>query len=186
MKNMVTAIKIFLLMTLITGIIYPAIITLYSLVFVGEKSAGSFISRGRIKVGSELIAQKFINSRYFWNRPSSIDYNPITSGASNLGPTSKELQNQVEIRKNALLQADENEIAIPQDLLFASGSGLDPHISPEAAFYQAPRVAKSRGLELGTVNKLIVELTEAPQYGIFGDSRINTLKLNLAIDDYKK
>ncbi len=191
MKNLIIAGKLFFLMTLITGVIYPASITLYCYFFVKEKSIGSFIEKNGTKIGSELIAQKFNDPKYFWNRPSSIDYNPLLSGASNLSLTSLELKNQVDIRKQQLLKVNEfevnnNEVLIPQDLLFASGSGLDPHISPKAAIFQATRVAKIRNINISTVYKIINDLTESPQYGIFGDQRINTLKLNFALDNLKK
>lgn len=172
-----------LALTVVTGILYPGLISIYSVLLIKDKAQGSLLMQKEQIIGSELLAQKFAQTRYFWNRPSSIDYNPSSSGASNQGPTSEALKKQVEDRTKLLKEAhSENHNAIPQDLLFASGSGLDPHISPEAAQYQALRIAKVRKLSLNSVLSLIAQMTEKPQFGILGESRVNVLKLNLTLD----
>jgi K+-transporting ATPase ATPase C chain len=135
-------------------------------------------------IGSELIGQKFDSTIYFWSRPSAIDYNPMPSCGSNFGPTSKALLKQVEDRR--VLFASNNSItdtmSIPKEMIFASASGLDPHISPEAAYMQANRIVKARHLnelQKNQLNTLVNSLIERPQFGIFGESRINVLRLNL-------
>jgi K+-transporting ATPase ATPase C chain len=141
---------------------------------------------GKLK-GSRLVGQKFINERYFWSRPSAIDYNPMPSGASNLGPTNTTLREEVQKRRTQIdttyaLFLDAN---LPIDLLYASGSGLDPHISPEAARLQIGRVAKSRNLtpeQKAKLADLVERCIEPPQWGIFGEPRVNVFLLNLALD----
>lgn len=184
MKELITAFKILFVMTVLTGIIYPTIIWSYSNFFVKDKASGSLLTKNNIIIGSELIGQKFSKQQYFWSRPSAIDYNPASSGASNQGPTSADLKKQVEVRIAAL--SVDHEGVIPQDLLFASASGLDPQISVESANFQIARIVKHRGLEDTTVRNLIQELTEKPQYGIFGEARVNVLKLNLKLDEFVK
>lgn len=192
MKELITAFKILFVMTVLTGIIYPTIIWSYSNFFVKDKANGSLLTKTNVIIGSELLGQKFTKQQYFWSRPSTIEYNPTSSGASNQGPTSADLKKQVEARRAVLsvdLSADlslDHEGEIPQDLLFASASGLDPHISVESANFQIARIAKHRGLEDTTVRNLIQELTEKPQYGIFGEARVNVLKLNLKLDEFLK
>ena len=186
MKDLKTALKIFLLLSFVTGVAYPALITAYSFLIVSHKSRGSFIEKEGKILGSELIAQKFTRSEYFWSRPSAVEYNSGSSGASNQGPTSEALKKQVEERIKAIKQVDPNNPgSVPQDLLFASASGLDPHISPEAALFQASRVAKARHLDLNIVHNKISEMTEKRQFGILGEPRVNVLKLNLALDQMK-
>ncbi|NTV84795.1 MAG: K(+)-transporting ATPase subunit C, partial [Bacteroidales bacterium] len=144
----IIAIKFLLIMTVLTGVIYPFFMTGVAQLVFPAKANGSLVKAGGKNIGSELIGQKFDSSIYFWSRPSAIDYNPIPSGASNLGPTSDELKKQVEERRR--LFATNNSIAdtsaIPKEMLFASASGLDPHISPEAALLQLKRVALARNL----------------------------------------
>jgi potassium-transporting ATPase KdpC subunit len=147
------------------------------------------MKNGKI-VGSELIGQKFDSSIYFWSRPSAIGYNPIPSGASNFGPTSDTLKKQVNARR--ILFATKNSITdltiIPKEMIFASGSGLDPHISPEAVKLQLERVATARNLnetQKQKVWQLIQYMTEEPQFFIFGEPRINVFRLNLALDEIK-
>lgn len=174
MKDFKVALKMLLALTLLTGVIYPAFITAYSMLVIKDKP---------LENGSELLGQKFTQTKYFWGRPSANDYNPSSSGASNQGPTSEILKKQVDERAQALKAIHpENQGDIPQDLLFASGSGLDPHISPDAAYYQAPRVAKARSLNLSIVQSMISQMTEKRQFGILGEPRVNVLKLNLALD----
>jgi K+-transporting ATPase ATPase C chain len=136
--------------------------------------------------GSKLIGQYFDKPEYFWSRPSATSpfpYNAAASGGSNLGPTNPALVDAVKARVAALRAADPgNESPVPVDLVTASGSGLDPHISPAAALYQVKRVARARGLEEGTVQTLVTQHTEGRQFGLLGERRVNVLQLNLALD----
>jgi K+-transporting ATPase ATPase C chain len=180
MKNIIIGVKFFIVAVLLTGLVYPLFITL-----VGQTLFNSN-SNGR----PELIAQKFDQDKYFWPRPSSQDYNPLPSGGSNLSATSKQLHDIVEERKAKLLKADQTKTVeeIPADLIYASASGLDPHISPAAALFQVDRVAKSRGLDSskkGAIIELIGRLTEGRDLGVFGEPRVNVLRLNIALDAVK-
>jgi len=174
-------------MTIILGILYPLVITGITQAIFPHRAKGSLlVTEGKV-IGSALIGQKFESERYFWPRPSAIDYNPLPSGGSNLGPTSAELQKQIASRRSMLLKAHAlcEKTIIPLDLLFTSGSGLDPHISPEAAKFQVKRVARARGFDRNTenrLNQLIDEYTEPRTLVILGEPRVNVLKLNLALD----
>lgn len=180
MNEFKKAIKIFMLMTLLTGLLYPLLITAFAQLLMPKSANGSLIKAGNTTVGSLLIAQNTKENRYFWPRPSAIDYNPISpSGGSNLGPTSLKLKEAVQERKQKI--AGE----APAELLYASGSGLDPHISLEAAFFQISRVAKERSLDEGILKKLIVSLSEGNQLGFLGKRYVNVLLLNQAIDEQK-
>jgi K+-transporting ATPase ATPase C chain len=177
-------------MTVLTGIFYPLIMTGFAQLTFPVKANGSLIIQDGIIKGSSLIGQKFDSSVYFWSRPSAIDYNPIPSAASNLGPTSDKLKKQVAERR--ILFARNNSIAdttsIPKEMIFASASGLDPHISPEAALLQLERVATSRNLndaQKQKVRQLIKNKTEEPQFFVFGERRINVFELNLALDNLR-
>ena len=183
----IIALKFLLLMTILTGIIYPLLMTGLAQLTFPAKANGSLVKKEGKIIGSELIGQKFDTSIYFWSRPSAIGYNPIPSGASNYGPTSDTLKKQVIARR--ILFATKNSItdilAIPKEMIFASGSGLDPHISPEAAMLQLSRVATARNLDetkLQQVRQLIKNMTEKPQFSLFGEPRINVFDLNLALD----
>jgi len=185
--QMIIALKFLMVMTLLTGIIYPLLMTGIAQVSFPSKANGSLIMKEGKIVGSELIGQKFDSSIYFWSRPSAIGYNPIPSGASNYGPTSDTLKKLVGARR--LLFAKMNSItdplSIPKEMIFASGSGLDPHISPEAALLQVDRISKARQFDNNQKEKLlnkIKELTEAPQFLCLGEQRINVLLLNLELD----
>ncbi len=187
----IIAIRFLLVMTVLTGIIYPFFMTGVAQLTFPSKANGSLISKDGKIAGSELIGQKFDSSIYFWSRPSAIDYNPIPSGASNLGPTSEKLKEQVAERRR--LFATNNSItdtsAIPKEMLFASASGLDPHISPEAALLQLKRVAMARNLnetQKQKVEQLIKNKTQGPQFFIFGEPRINVFELNLALDSIRQ
>jgi K+-transporting ATPase ATPase C chain len=185
MKVITQALRLFLLMTILTGILYPFLVTGLAQIFFIDKANGSFVTfRGKI-VGSDLIGQKFVSEKYFWSRPSVIDYNPLPSGGSNLGTTSVDLLTKVAERRKLMEKANPESRAVPSDLLFASGSGLDPHISPEAAKYQIERVARARALDIEQKKVLITlveQYVEPPVFGIFGQPRVNILKLNLALD----
>lgn len=184
MKQTMIALRILAFMTLLTGVIYPLLVTLISNTIFHEKASGSFLKKNETVIGSELLAQKFEQKKYFWTRPSAADYNATASGASNLGLTSSDLKKQVTVRASKYQQSGKADI--PQDLLFASGSGLDPHISPKAAEYQIERISSERDIETSTLRNLVNQLTEKPQFGILGEARVNVLKLNLALDNVAK
>lgn len=187
MKTFSTAVRSILFFTVLTGIAYPLLITGVGKLFFARQASGSFIDVGGKTIGSDLIGQKFSYPRYFWPRPSAVDYNPLPSGGSNLGPTSAELKDSVTARRSRLQEA--NGATVPADLLCASGSGLDPHISPDAARYQVDRVALARQLDPAqrtALLSLIYEYTETPTIGILGQPRVNVLKLNLALDSLGK
>lgn len=178
MKTFFTALKLFLFMTTLTGVLYPLGITGLAQTFWKDKASGSLIEQDGKVLGSELIGQKFTTEKYFWSRPSAVDYNPASSSGSNLGMSSADLKAKVEERKQQLPNA-------PADLLFASGSGLDPHISVQAAQYQQKRVTTARNLSAEQVQQLektIEQVTEKRTFGILGESRVNVLKLNLMLD----
>ena len=176
MKNVVSAFRCLIFLTILTGLVYPYLVTAAAhLPFFADSANGGLRSKGSAVIGSRLIAQKFASNRYFWPRPSAVDYNPLSSGGSNLGPTSADLLKAFEARKVALAGA-------PLELLFASGSGLDPEISPAAARFQVGRVATARGATPAAIGALAERLALGPQYGIFGEPRVNVLELNLALD----
>ena len=187
MKTILIALKFLLLMTVLTGIAYPLVITGVGKLFFAHQAQGSLIvNQGRI-IGSELIAQKFTRSKYFWPRPSANDYDPLPSGGSNLGPTSAALKDSITARRSRFAIAD--GASVPVDLLCTSGSGLDPHISPMSARYQFERVASARQLDQAqrtALLSLIDICTEGPTFGILGQPRVNVLKLNLALDTLGK
>lgn len=186
------AIMMLILLTLITGLLYPLAVTALAQAVFPNQANGSLIIRDGRAVGSALIGQPFDDPKYFWGRLSAtgaFPYNAFNaekltgSSGSNLGPTSKLLLQVVQARIDALHAADPGNTApIPVDLVTASGSGLDPHISPAAALYQVPRVAKARSLSEDAVRQLVTEHTEGRQLGILGELRINVLELNLALD----
>jgi len=186
----IIALKFLLVMTVLTGFIYPFFMTGVAQLAFPAKANGSLIIKDGKIIGSELIGQKFDSSIYFWSRPSAIDYNPIPSGASNLGPTSVKLKKQVTERRR--LFATNNSIAdtltIPKEMLFASASGIDPDISPESALLQLKRVVLARNLneaQIQKVEQLIKNKTQEPQFLLFGERRINVFELNLALDSIK-
>ena len=183
----IIALKFLLAMTVLTGVVYPLLMTGVAQLVFPAKANGSLITvDGRI-AGSELIGQESDSSVYFWSRPSAIDYNPIPSGASNLGPTSEKLKKQVSERR--ILFAAKNSIsdstAIPLEMIFASASGLDPHISREAALLQVDRIAKARNFNSTQKQNIIQSvkaLTKTPQFLVFGEERVNVLLLNLELN----
>ena len=187
----IIALKFLLVMTILTGIIYPLFMTGVAQLSFPDKANGSLITKDGKIIGSELIGQKFDSTIYFWSRPSAIGYNPIPSGASNYGPTSDTLKKQVKQRRILFANANSvNDImTIPKEMIFASGSGLDPHISPEAALLQIERVVKARNLNSIQKQELVIvlkNLTEAPQFSCLGEERINVLDLNLELDKLSK
>lgn len=183
------ALMILLILILITGLLYPLTVSGLAQLFFPHQANGSLIKRENKIVGSELIGQYFDAPRYFWGRPSAtapFPYNAAASAGSNLGPTNPALDNAVKVRIAALKASDpDNHIPLPVDLATASGSGLDPHISPAAAAYQAQRVARVRGLDEAVVRRLVAQHTEGRQFGFLGERRVNVLALNLALDALK-
>ncbi len=185
MKKIWNNLRMFLWMTCLTGIIYPLLITALAQLTMKQKADGDFFASKEKMIGAKLIAQKFENDKYFWSRPSSIDYNPLPSGGSNLGPTSAALKKVVEERQEKILKAHQvDKDKIPSELLFASGSGLDPHISLSTAYFQVDRIAKSRGMENKTIKNLIDSMIIKPSLGFLGEAHVNVLMLNKALDDF--
>ncbi len=174
------------LLTALTGIVYPLIVTGIAQVFFPQAANGSIIERDGKPVGSALIGQPFSDPRYFWGRPSAtapFPYNAAASAGSNLGPTNPALADAVRQRIDTLRAADPGNAApVPIDLVTASASGLDPHISPAAAEYQVARVARARGLSLEAVRRRVEGATEKRQLRVLGEPRVNVLVLNLALD----
>ena len=186
LKELRPAITSFLLLTLLTGIAYPLLVTGISQLIMPGKANGSIIVKDGKPVASSLIGQSFSDPKYFWSRPSAtapIPKNASSSGGSNLGPTNPALMDAIKARVQALRDADPgNKQPVPVDLVTSSASGLDPHISPAAAEYQIARVARLRILKPDAVRGLVAEHTEGRQFGILGELRVNVLELNLALD----
>jgi potassium-transporting ATPase KdpC subunit len=183
------AVALFVLLGVLTGALYPLAVTGIARAVFPAEAAGSILRReGRI-VGSSLIGQSFTGARYFWSRPSATTpqpYNGTASTGSNLGPLNPALADAVRARIAALRAVDPgNAVPIPVDLVTASASGLDPHISVAAAEYQAPRVARERGLDVARVRALIAAHQEGRLLGLLGEPRVNVLELNLALDALK-
>lgn len=192
MKPFLQAARMLLILTVLTGMVYPLFITLVGGALFPYQAAGSLEKQGDRVIGSALIGQANDNPRYFWGRPSAVGYmagsgagNLGTSGASNLGSTSKALAEAVAQRAAAFRTANglAPDTPVPAEMLFGSGSGLDPHISPEAARLQVGRVARARGLAPERVAALVESVIERPQFGIFGQPGVNVLRLNLALDE---
>lgn len=182
-----TSIKMLLWLTFIAGAVYPLLISLVAqLVFAPSANGGVIIKDGKA-VGAELIGQSFQSENYFWGRPSHSHYDPLKSGGSNLGPTSAELKTLFDQRQSHLAEAHQvNPADVPKELLFASGSGLDPHISPKAASFQVDRILKARNLDLSkdkeTVSELIKQNTHFSSFHPLGKPSVNVLLLNLSLD----
>ncbi len=192
-KLIIQAIRQTLVWTVIAGVIYPLAFTAFAQLAFKHQAEGSLIERDGKIVGSELMAQQFQGPTYFWPRPSASTYGTGPTGlnagsGSNLGPTSAQLQTNV--RANAKALRDAHKLAadapVPADLVFASASGVDPHISPEAARFQIARVAAARGMTEDQVRAVVDKYVEPPQWGFLGQARVNVLLLNLAMDASKK
>ncbi len=185
-KQLRPALLVLLLMTLLTGILYPLLVTSIAQAVFPFQANGSLLTAGGKTAGSALIGQPFDDPKYFWGRLSATSpypYNAANSSGSNLGPTNPALADEVKARIDALKAADPGNTApIPVDLVTSSGSGLDPDISIAAALYQAPRVARLRGLDVNKVQQLIQQNTTGRWLRILGEPRVNVLKLNLALD----
>lgn len=185
MKSFIVAVRLFIVLTLLTGVAYPLIITGIAQGIFPAAANGSLIKVNGKTVGSKLIGQAFDDPKYFWSRPSATSpaYNAASSSGSNLGPTNPALKEAVAGRVKALKDGDpSNTAAVPTDLVTASGSGLDPNISVAAADYQVQRVAKVRKMTPEAVRELVKKYTQGPQLGILGESVVNVLELNLALD----
>ena len=190
MRSLVISLKALLFFTVVTGVVYPLLITGIARGVFPEKANGSLVIKENRITGSELIGQQFESEKYFTSRPSSISYNPLPSGGSNYGLTNAKLKQQVEERRR--LFADFNQMedgtTVPADMLFASASGLDPHISKQAALLQVNRIAKARNFSEAQKQKLsacVDILTEGPQLRVLGEERVNVLLLNLEVDKIK-
>jgi K+-transporting ATPase ATPase C chain len=181
------ALVLLLILTLITGVVYPFVVTGLAAVLFPQQAGGSLLLRDGKPIGSSLIGQSFTEPKYFWSRPSATSpqpYNGLASGGSNLGPLNPALIDAVRARADALHTADPGNTApVPVDLVTASASGLDPDISVAAANYQAARVARVRGLNVGVVQALIAEHARGRLLGWLGEPRVNVLQLNLALDE---
>jgi K+-transporting ATPase ATPase C chain len=179
----------FIALSVITGLVYPLAVTGVAQILFPQQANGSLMVQNGKPVGSVLIGQPFDDPKYFWGRLSATSpfpYNAAASSGSNLGPTNQALLDEVQARIDALHAADPGNTApIPVDLVTSSASGLDPNISPAAAEYQVPRVARARGLSEDAVRRLVAQYTEPRQLGLIGEARVNVLELNLALDAMK-
>ncbi|MDQ1389326.1 MAG: potassium-transporting ATPase KdpC subunit [Acidobacteriaceae bacterium] len=183
-KNLVTAVLMTLVTTVLFGLLFPLLITGLAQVMFPKQANGQLVSRNGHVVGSRLIGQSFSSPGYFYSRPSAAGtgYDAGNSAGSNLGPTNQALIARVKGDANRL-QGENPSAAVPMDLLTTSGSGLDPHISPEAAEFQVPRIAQERGLSENVVRDVVGQHTEPRQFGFLGEPRVNVLELNLALDE---
>ena len=181
---------LFLLLSLITGVAYPLLVSAIGQALFPAQAAGSLIVQDGRVVGSSLIGQSFSAPGHFWGRPSATSpypYNAALSGASNLGPTNPDLASQVKARIDALREADPGNVApVPVDLVTTSASGLDPHISLAAAYYQTSRISRKKGIPEDAVRDIILKNTSGRLLGLIGEPVVNVLKVNLDLDSYKK
>ncbi|WP_250512735.1 potassium-transporting ATPase subunit KdpC [Caballeronia sp. INDeC2] len=188
MKNLLRPMLVlFVALSVVTGVVYPAVVTAIGQAAFAHQANGSLIERDGKAIGSEIIGQQFDAPGYFWGRLSATTpnpYNAANSSGSNLGPTNPALADEVKARIAALHELDPgNRAAVPVDLVTSSGSGLDPDISPAAAAYQVPRVAKERGMSVAEVEAIVARATSGRQFGLLGEPRVNVLKLNLDLDE---
>jgi K+-transporting ATPase ATPase C chain len=188
MKNNIwISVRMIVVLTILTGVLYPLLLTVFAQLVFPRQANGSMIeSRGKI-IGSELLSQKTVDDKYFWPRPSAVDWNPLPSGGSNLGPTSQALADSLRANRKSFIERNNLSAmtVVPKDMLFASGSGLDPHISPQSALLQVGRVAAARALDsvrTEQLKTLVWKHIEFPQYGLFGEERVNVLLLNCDLD----
>jgi K+-transporting ATPase ATPase C chain len=189
-KQLKSAFLVFLLLTVITGIIYPFVITAVAQIFFRHQADGSIIFKDGKPIGSSLIGQSFDDPKYFWGRLSAtspVAFNALASSGSNFGPLNVALRQNVEARIKSLQNVNpENKSPIPVDLVTASASGLDPHISIAAALYQVPRVARLRGIPQEKVAEIVRENTQGRLMGVIGEPVVNVLQLNMALDNYRR
>jgi K+-transporting ATPase ATPase C chain len=181
---------VFIILTIITGVLYPLFVTGIAQAFFHAKASGSFISRDGKVVGSSLIGQPFDDPKYLWGRPSSTSPMPLnaaSSSGSNLGPSNPAFLDIVKTRIEALRTADPaNRMPVPVDLVTASGSGLDPHISLAGAYYQIPRIARRRGIPENAAREIVLRHAAGRYFGVIGEAIVNVLDVNLDLDSYKK
>jgi K+-transporting ATPase ATPase C chain len=182
-KNLLISMWFTLVTTVIFGLIYPLAVTGLAQVFFHDRANGQLIERDGRVVGSRIIGQAFTGATYFHSRPSAAGtgYDPTASGGSNLGPTNKTLVDRVNVDLQRL-HAENPSVSVPIDLVTTSGSGLDPHISPATAEFQVPRVARERHISEADLREIVARHTEGRQFGFLGESRVNVLELNLALD----
>jgi K+-transporting ATPase ATPase C chain len=186
-KQILITLKYFLIITILTGVIYPLFITIVSIIIFPDKASGSMIEKDGKIIGSKLIGQKFESDKYFWSRPSAIDYNPMPSGGSNSGPTSAALQKFYQDKQKNFSEKNfvKDIASVPNEMFFASASGVDPNISPISALFQVERIVKTRKFNKAKKEKvieLIDSLTEKPQFGFLGNEVVNVLLLNIELD----
>jgi K+-transporting ATPase ATPase C chain len=184
-KQIYPSVALTIVLTVLLGIIYPFAMTGLTELFFKEKARGSLIEREGKVIGSRLIGQPFKEAGYFHSRPSAAGsgYDATASGGTNLGPTSKQLFEELVRGRSTQLSTENPDTKIPIDLVTASGSGLDPHISPAAAEFQIPRVARERRMDEDKVRRLVRKHTQGRQFGVLGEPRVNVLELNLALDE---
>jgi K+-transporting ATPase ATPase C chain len=189
-RQIITGLRFLVLMIILTGLVYPGLVTVITSVFSPNEAKGSLVRRDGVIIGSKLIGQNFDSQKYFWSRPSFNNYNPLPSGASNLGPLNPLLIKKINENEKDFAQANKikEDLNILPEMVTASASGLDPHISPAAAFLQISRIAEARGMDKAEQDKLIElvnDLTENRQFSFLGEPRINVFLLNLKIDSLK-
>lgn len=189
-KQVKIAIKLLIIISVLTGLLYPLCVTGLAQLFFPKKANGSLISQEGKIIGSELLGQSFTEAKYFWGRPSATlpyPYNAAASSGSNLGPSNPNYLSIIKGRVASLQKVDPaHQALVPVDLVTASGSGLDPHISPLDAYYQVPRIAKARGFTPDEVKALVQKQIQKPCFGFLGEQRVNVLALNLALDQLTK
>lgn len=190
MKQFSCALRLWCGFTLLLGLLYPLAMTGVAQWLFPSQANGSLLYQGERVLGSRLIGQNFDTAGYFWSRPSAVAYNGASSGGSNLGPLNPELQQQVAARIAKLAPVSEHSqgaaapaAPIPVDLVTSSGSGLDPHLSPAAAYYQVARVAQARGWPAAQIEALVTQQIERPPLGVLGEPVVNVVQLNLALDE---
>ena len=186
MKNLKISVLMTIVTTILLGIIYPLAVTAFAQMLFHDKANGQLIQQGSDVVGSRIIGQPFVSDRYFHSRPSAAGngYDAANSSGSNLGPTNQKLIDRMKA-DTATLQAENPNTPIPVDMVTTSASGLDPDISPAAAYFQVPRIARVRGMSEDQVRTLVASHTQGRQFGFFGEPRVNVLELNLDLDKEK-
>ena len=189
LKQIRTSILLLVALTMLMGLLYPAIVTAFAQLVFPHRANGSLLRDGELAAGSELIGQSFTKPEYFWGRLSAtspVPYNASASSGSNYGPLNPGLKEAAEARMAALRLGSSSGVKVPVDLVTASASGLDPHISPAAAEFQVPRVATARGMKEADLRQLVRQHTQGRQFGILGEPRVNVLRLNLALDQHSR